>query len=178
MGANRLECRTCPYQFMLEKRYYERRVMKRKEVEDVMGGPGAWDNVDQTDGTPSSFDLIFRLRRPSRCSAVSDRGLRWQQSLLHADADSKRRRTHDVLLQGAHILIRADEPAEPLKVHDVRRKVERMILVGFQSSPRTRSIALRIERERARPDSFFNHPPHRFGAQNFASKALLLKQSQ
>lgn len=25
--------------------------MKRKEVEDVMGGPGAWDNVDQTDGS-------------------------------------------------------------------------------------------------------------------------------
>ena len=24
--------------------------MKRKEVEDVLGGEGAWDNVDQTDG--------------------------------------------------------------------------------------------------------------------------------
>lgn len=24
--------------------------MKRKEVEDVMGGKGSWDNVDQTDG--------------------------------------------------------------------------------------------------------------------------------
>ncbi|KAI9806343.1 MAG: hypothetical protein M1825_006458 [Sarcosagium campestre] len=47
-GANRLECRTCPYQFVLEKRYYDRQVMKRKEVEDVMGGPGAWDNVDRT----------------------------------------------------------------------------------------------------------------------------------
>jgi DNA-directed RNA polymerase III subunit RPC11 len=49
-GANRLECRTCPYQFIIDKRYYERRTMKRKEVEDVMGGPGAWDNVDQTEG--------------------------------------------------------------------------------------------------------------------------------
>lgn len=48
-GVNRLECRTCPYQFVIRKQYYERRVMKRKEVEDVMGGPGAWDNVDQTD---------------------------------------------------------------------------------------------------------------------------------
>lgn len=30
--------------------------MKRKEVDDVMGGEGAWDNVDQTEGmtdTPS-----------------------------------------------------------------------------------------------------------------------------
>ena len=25
--------------------------MKRKEVEDVIGGKGSWDNVDQTDGT-------------------------------------------------------------------------------------------------------------------------------
>lgn len=24
--------------------------MKRKEVDDVMGGEGAWDNVDQTEG--------------------------------------------------------------------------------------------------------------------------------
>lgn len=24
--------------------------MKRKEVDDVMGGEGAWDNVDRTDG--------------------------------------------------------------------------------------------------------------------------------
>ncbi|KAH0560099.1 hypothetical protein GP486_003380 [Trichoglossum hirsutum] len=48
-GVNRLQCKTCPYQFILNKRYYERRLMKRKEVEDVMGGAGAWDNVDQTD---------------------------------------------------------------------------------------------------------------------------------
>lgn len=25
-------------------------MMKRKEVDDVMGGEGAWDNVDQTEG--------------------------------------------------------------------------------------------------------------------------------
>ena len=24
--------------------------MKRKDVEDVIGGKGSWDNVDQTDG--------------------------------------------------------------------------------------------------------------------------------
>ncbi|KZF22183.1 hypothetical protein L228DRAFT_247808 [Xylona heveae TC161] len=48
-GINRLECRTCPYQFVLKNRYFERTEMKRKEVEDVMGGAGAWDNVDSTD---------------------------------------------------------------------------------------------------------------------------------
>lgn len=47
---NRFECRSCPYQYVLDKRYYERKEMKRKEVEDVLGGEGAWDNVDKTEG--------------------------------------------------------------------------------------------------------------------------------
>ncbi|KAI4134989.1 MAG: hypothetical protein LQ347_001048 [Umbilicaria vellea] len=49
IGQNRLECRTCPYQFLINQRYYERKEMKRKEVEDVMGGKDAWANVDNTD---------------------------------------------------------------------------------------------------------------------------------
>ncbi|KAF8475868.1 hypothetical protein BDZ91DRAFT_710480 [Kalaharituber pfeilii] len=48
-GQNRLECRTCPYEFMLTKRYFERKPMRRKQVDDVMGGEGAWDNVDHTE---------------------------------------------------------------------------------------------------------------------------------
>ncbi|KAK0510138.1 hypothetical protein JMJ35_007532 [Cladonia borealis] len=48
-GQNRLECRTCPYQFLIDKKYYERKEMKRKEVEDVMGGANAWENVDKAD---------------------------------------------------------------------------------------------------------------------------------
>jgi DNA-directed RNA polymerase III subunit RPC11 len=47
-GQNRLECRTCPYEFALKSIWYERKYMKRKEVEDVLGGAGAWDNVDST----------------------------------------------------------------------------------------------------------------------------------
>lgn len=49
-GKNRFECRSCPYQYVLDKRYYERTMMKRKEVEDIMGGKGSWDNVDKTNG--------------------------------------------------------------------------------------------------------------------------------
>lgn len=60
LGQNRLECRTCPYQFLINQRYYERKEMKRKEVEDVMGGKDAWANVDNTDGM---FD-------PWACEAV------------------------------------------------------------------------------------------------------------
>ncbi|KAI9794535.1 MAG: RNA polymerase III C11 subunit [Peltula sp. TS41687] len=49
-GINQLECKTCPYIFILDRTYVDRHLIKRKEVDDVMGGPGAWDNVDQTDG--------------------------------------------------------------------------------------------------------------------------------
>jgi DNA-directed RNA polymerase III subunit RPC11 len=47
-GQNRLECRTCPYQYVITKRYYERKNYERKEREDVFGGPGAWDNAQKT----------------------------------------------------------------------------------------------------------------------------------
>ncbi len=33
--------------------------MKRKEVEDVMGGKEAWANVDQADGESCAFCLLF-----------------------------------------------------------------------------------------------------------------------
>lgn len=46
---NRLYCPTCPYQFLTAGvQMYERKVLPRKEVDDVLGGQGAWDNVDQT----------------------------------------------------------------------------------------------------------------------------------
>lgn len=46
-GQNRMECRTCPYQFILTKRFYERKEFKRPEREDVFGGPQAWDNAQK-----------------------------------------------------------------------------------------------------------------------------------
>ena len=45
-----MECRTCPYRFVIDSKYYDRKEMRRKEVEDVMGGKDAWANVDKTDG--------------------------------------------------------------------------------------------------------------------------------
>lgn len=35
-GLNRLTCRTCPYAFPIDARYFERKYMKRKEVDDVL----------------------------------------------------------------------------------------------------------------------------------------------
>ena len=46
MGVNKFECRTCPYQYILDNTYYERTEMKRKEVEDVLGGKDEWKNAD------------------------------------------------------------------------------------------------------------------------------------
>jgi DNA-directed RNA polymerase III subunit RPC11 len=59
VGQNRFECLTCPYHFVINKRYYERKYMKKKEVEDILGGKGAWDNVDKTEGT-STIRRIWR----------------------------------------------------------------------------------------------------------------------
>jgi DNA-directed RNA polymerase subunit M/transcription elongation factor TFIIS len=47
--VNRLECQTCPYQYILKKRYFERKTFVRKEREDVFGGPGAWDNAQKAE---------------------------------------------------------------------------------------------------------------------------------
>lgn len=62
MGVNKFECRTCPYQYVLDKAYYERTPMKRKEVEDVLGGKDEWKNADSMAGELSHVYLAW-LRR-------------------------------------------------------------------------------------------------------------------
>jgi DNA-directed RNA polymerase III subunit RPC11 len=49
-GKNRFECRTCPYQMVLDRPYYERRDMTLKAVPDILGGADSWKNVDKTEG--------------------------------------------------------------------------------------------------------------------------------
>lgn len=46
-GNNRLECRTCPYEYAITEPLFSRRNFQRKEREDVFGGPGAWDNAQK-----------------------------------------------------------------------------------------------------------------------------------
>lgn len=48
-GHNRLECRTCPYEYAIQEGepLFSRREFTRKEREDVFGGPGAWDNAQK-----------------------------------------------------------------------------------------------------------------------------------
>jgi len=49
-GSNRFECRTCPYQMVLDKKYYDRKDFEFKKAEDVLGGEEAWKNVERTAG--------------------------------------------------------------------------------------------------------------------------------
>ncbi|KAF4552180.1 DNA-directed RNA polymerase III subunit RPC10-like protein [Elsinoe fawcettii] len=64
-GKNHFECRTCPYQMMLEGTFYEKKQMIPKEVEDVLGGAESWKNVDKVpvncaDPTCESQEAFFR----------------------------------------------------------------------------------------------------------------------
>ncbi|PLB36603.1 DNA-directed RNA polymerase III core subunit RPC11 [Aspergillus candidus] len=46
LGVNRFECRTCPYQYILDQSFFEKTPMKQKEVEDVFGGKEEFANAD------------------------------------------------------------------------------------------------------------------------------------
>ncbi len=47
-AKNRLECRTCPYEYAITAPLFSRQEFTRKEKEDVFGGPGAWDNAQKS----------------------------------------------------------------------------------------------------------------------------------
>ncbi|ODV60787.1 DNA-directed RNA polymerase III core subunit RPC11 [Ascoidea rubescens DSM 1968] len=43
------KCQTCPYEFpIIGVEMFDRKKLIRKEVDDVLGGEGSWDNVEQT----------------------------------------------------------------------------------------------------------------------------------
>merc|ERR1712093_385101 len=50
---NRLECQTCPYEFLLQGQYFERKTYVRKEREDVFGG----ERTDLADGVGKSSSV-------------------------------------------------------------------------------------------------------------------------
>lgn len=48
-GSNAFTCPTCPYEFpIVGLQMFERKYLPRKQIDDVLGGAGSWDNVDQT----------------------------------------------------------------------------------------------------------------------------------
>lgn len=42
-------CPTCSYASNVSKKYISRVKLKRKEVDDILGGAHAWENVDRTE---------------------------------------------------------------------------------------------------------------------------------
>jgi hypothetical protein len=43
-----MECRTCPYQYIIKKRYYERKIFKHADTEDMIGGADQYKNANKT----------------------------------------------------------------------------------------------------------------------------------
>jgi len=101
-GKNRFECRTCPYQMILDRRYYERKNMETKGAEDVLGGADSWKNVDKTEGIWKLDELLYATlgaKILTRDSKMSARRLRVPHGLLQTGADSQCRRAFHELLQ-------------------------------------------------------------------------------
>lgn len=93
-GNNKWSCHTCPYEFPIVRQMTTRQHLKRKQVDDVMGGEESWKNVDSTDGELSAWHSgIFSVFKSwaDFCvgcitnSAVSK--VRESKSFLHATAN-------------------------------------------------------------------------------------------
>lgn len=52
----RFACRTCPYVFNIRRKVSSKTYPKLKEVDDVLGGAAAWENVDSTEANCPKCD--------------------------------------------------------------------------------------------------------------------------
>ena len=48
-GLYELICKSCPYKHELQKQYIIKLALERKQMDDVLGGDAAWENVDSTE---------------------------------------------------------------------------------------------------------------------------------
>lgn len=53
-------CPTCPYKWVIAQRISMRTHLKRKEVDDVLGGKDSWANVDVVDATCPACDKVVK----------------------------------------------------------------------------------------------------------------------
>lgn len=44
-------CRSCPYKYDIQKKIVNPLKLQKKEVDDILGGEDAWENVDSTEST-------------------------------------------------------------------------------------------------------------------------------
>lgn len=45
--GNRLECRTCPFEYSIAQPLYSRREFQHKEQDDILGGPDRWKDAQK-----------------------------------------------------------------------------------------------------------------------------------
>lgn len=85
---NALSCQTCPYVYHLKHdKQVEVGEFEAKEVDDILGGEAAWENVDKTDGKCSNYksninrlsaillQRIFQKKKKSLCSLTNTKQL-------------------------------------------------------------------------------------------------------
>lgn len=53
----RFACKTCPYIYNITRTVSSRTYPKLKDVDDVLGGASAWENVDSTDAVCPKCDF-------------------------------------------------------------------------------------------------------------------------
>jgi DNA-directed RNA polymerase III subunit RPC11 len=70
-GRNRFECPTCPYVRVLDRNFFERTYLPRKEIEDVLGGEDAWKNVDKTKGKAKLCSVSFAVEERVKEAGIS-----------------------------------------------------------------------------------------------------------
>ncbi|BGP74267.1 RNA polymerase III C11 subunit [Rhodotorula toruloides] len=80
-SGNKFGCQTCPYEYPLNKRYMERTYLKRKAVDDVLGGEDSWKNVDSTAvdcpkecGSDRAFFMQIQIRSADEPSTTFYKG--------------------------------------------------------------------------------------------------------
>ena len=107
----RFFCRTCPYVFQLKSKVTSEATLERKVVDDVLGGPDAWKNADQTEGARALPATSTSCLPPPPCTSQAPsaclgptlgsqlRQVRQRPRVLPAAADPLGRRADDHLLQ-------------------------------------------------------------------------------
>lgn len=50
-AANRFECRTCPYECILDKPYYEKKLFTRKQASDIISTEDSLKNAEKVEVT-------------------------------------------------------------------------------------------------------------------------------
>ncbi|KAL7753410.1 RNA polymerase III C11 subunit [Sorochytrium milnesiophthora] len=87
----RFFCQSCPYIYPITQAMRTRTPMKRKEVDDVLGGEKAWQNVDSIEATcpkcdhPRAYFMQIQIRSADEPMSIfykccnHDCGYRWKE---------------------------------------------------------------------------------------------------